>query len=259
MMRNPERDIGRDQRQRDLDLRIPGEMPRPQREPADRDAEQQFAGDDGAEGAGGLRQREQPGRDRRHRETVEDQRGGVVGEPFAFEHDENSARQAELARDRQRRHHVGRRDDGPQQKADTPGQSDQIMRGSRDHQGGENHAADRQQRDDAQVEAEFAPAHRDAGRIDQRRQHQQQHQFRGQFHRRHARHEGERGAGEQQQDRRRGVDPLRKQCRARQHGEQDQEDQKCGFHGFPFARNCPPGQCGEGHPRTRNGPVSNHS
>ena len=233
MMRNPERDIGRDQRQRDLDLRIAGEMALPQREPADRDAEQQFAGDDEAKVPAACGSENSPVDDRRHREAVEDQRGGVVGEPFALEHDEDSPRQAELARDRQRRHHVGRRDDGPEQEADAPWQPDQVMRRGRDHEGGEDHAADRQQGDDAQIEVEFAPAHRDAGRIDQRRQHQQQHQFGRQFQRGHARHEGERGAGEQQQDRGRGVDPFGQQRRARQHGEQDQEDQKFGFHGFP--------------------------
>ena len=206
------------------------------REPADGDAEQHLADDDGGEGAGRLRQREQPGRDRRHREAIEDQRGGVVGKPLALEHDENAARHAELAGDRQRRHHVGRCDDGAEQEADAPRQPDQIMRRGGDREGGEDHAADRQQDDGAEIGFEFAPAHGDAGRIDQRRQHHQQHQFGRQFERRHARHEGERDAGQQQQDRRRDIDPPRQQRGARQHREQDQENLKLGFHGGPHSQ-----------------------
>ena len=184
------------------------------------------------EGAGGFRQRKHPGRNRRHREAVQDQRGGVVGQALALEDDEDPARQPELAGDRQRRHHIGRCDDGAEQEADTPRQPDQIMRRGGDRAGGEDHAADRQQDDHAQIGFEFAPAHGDAGRIDQRRQYHQQHQLRRQFQRRHARHEGQRDAGQQQQDGRRNVDPPRQQRGARQYREQDQKDLEFGFHGL---------------------------
>ncbi len=230
MFGDPVGDVGRDQRQRDLDLRIACAMPGAERKPTDGGAEQQFDDDDGRERAGRLRQREHAGRNRYHCEAIEDQRGGVVGEAFAFQHDENPARHAELAGDRQRRHHVGRCDDGPQQEADAPGQADQVMRGGRDRAGGEDHAADRQQDDRSEVGSEFAPTHGDAGRIDQRRQHHQQHQFGRQLQRRHSRHEGQRDAGEQQQDGGRDVESPRHQGGARQHGEQDQEDLKFGFH-----------------------------
>ena len=228
---HPIGDIGRDQRQRDFDLRIARPVPRPQAEPADRGAEQHLAGDDGEEGAAGFRQRKHSGRNRHHREAVQDQRGGVVGEPFAFEDDENTARQPEPAGDRQRRHHVRRRDDGAEQEADIPRQPDQIMRRGGDREGGEDHAADRQQDDRAQIGFELAPAHGDAGRIDQRRQHHQQHQFRRQFQRRHARHEGQHDAAQQQQDRRRDVDAPRQQRGARQHRQQNQKNLELGFHG----------------------------
>jgi hypothetical protein len=75
----------------------------------------------------------------------------------------------------------GGADDGAEQEADIPRQSDQIMRRGGDREGRENHAADRQQDDRAQIGFEFAPAHGDAGGIDQRRQDHQQHQFRRQF------------------------------------------------------------------------------
>ena len=58
MFGNPVGEVGRDQRQRDLDLRIARAVPGAQREPADRHAEQDLADDDGREGAGRLGQRE---------------------------------------------------------------------------------------------------------------------------------------------------------------------------------------------------------
>jgi hypothetical protein len=158
---------------------------------------------------------------------------------LALEDNQDSARQPELAGDRQRRHHVGRRDNGAEQEADVPRQSDQIMRRGGDREGGEDHAADRQKDDGAQIVLEFAPAHGDAGRIDQRRQYHQQHQFRRQFQRRHSRHEGEHGAGQQQQDRRRDIDPPCQQRRARQHRQQNQEYLEFGFHG-PSKSSAPP-------------------
>ena len=80
-------------------------------------------------------------------------------------------------------------------------------------QAGEDDAAEREQRDRAQVEAEFAPAHGDAGRIDQRRQNAEQHQFRRQLDPRQAGNERERDAGDDEQNRRRGVEPPRRRRR----------------------------------------------
>ena len=190
MLGDPVGDVGRDQRQRDFDLRIARAVARPQgaSPPPRRTASRRRRW---RRTAGRLRQRKHAGRNRRHREAIQDQRGGVVGQALALEHHQDPARQPELAGDRQRRHHVRRRDDGAEQEADIPRQPDQIMRRGGDRAGRENHAADRQQDDRAQIVFELAPAHGDAGRIDQRRQHHQQHQFRRQFQRRHARHEGE--------------------------------------------------------------------
>ncbi len=113
-----------------------------QGEPADGDAERDLAGDDREKGAGRLRQRERAGRDRDHGEAIEDQRGGVIGKAFALEHDQDAAGDAEPARDRDRRHRVGRSDDGAEQEADVPGQADQVVRGGRDHRRREDDAAD---------------------------------------------------------------------------------------------------------------------
>ena len=118
--RNQKGDIGRHQRQRDLDARIARPAAQPQADPADADAEGDFADDDQGERAGCLRQREQAGCDRGDREAVEDQSGGIVGETFALEHDEQPARQAELADDGERRDRVGRRHDGAEHEAERP-------------------------------------------------------------------------------------------------------------------------------------------
>ena len=192
--------------------------------------------DDADEHAGRLRQRERARGDRDHREAVEDQRGGVIGEAFALEHDQDAAGNAEPARDRQRRHRVGRRNDRAEQEADIPAQPDQVMRCGCDRGRAEDHAADRKQGDGAQIVPELAPAHGDRGRIDQRRQHQQQHDLGRQLHHGHARHEGERDAGEQQQDRGRDLDPPRQIGGAGEHREQDQKDLKIAFHGVRFGR-----------------------
>ncbi len=150
-----------------------------------------------------CRRREHAGRDRDDGEAVEDQRGGVIGEPFAFEHDQKAARQAEPPRDRERRDHVRRRHDRAEHESDAPRPAEQIVQRGRDRDGREHHRAEGEQRDRPQIEAEFAPAHRHAGRIDQRRQQHQQHQIRRKFDRRQAGNERKRDAGDHQQDRRR--------------------------------------------------------
>ena len=78
----------------------------------------------------------------------------------------------------------------------------QIVRGRCDRAGGEYDAAEGEQAYRAQVEIEFAPAHRDAGGIDQRRQDHQQDEFRREFDFRQAGDQRHADAGNDQQDRR---------------------------------------------------------
>ena len=101
--------------------------------------------------------------------------------------------------------------------------AEQIMRDRRHRAGGEEDAAEREQRDRAQVETEFAPAHGDAGRIDQRRQDAEQHQFRRQRNPRQAGNERQRNAGDDQKDGRRGIEPARDHGDDHQHREQQQD------------------------------------
>ena len=112
-------------------------MTHPQTEPADGCTEQHLADDDRGERARRLWQRKGAGRNRHHREAIQDQRRGVVRQSLALEDDEDAARQSELARDCQRRHHVRRRDNGAEQEADAPWQPDQIMRRGGDREPGD--------------------------------------------------------------------------------------------------------------------------
>jgi hypothetical protein len=74
--------------------------------------------------------RHQPGRgfaqgkdaraDRRHGEAIEDQRRGVVGKPFAFQDDKDAPRDLHAARNGERSHGVGWRNDRAEQETDRP-------------------------------------------------------------------------------------------------------------------------------------------
>ncbi len=224
MRRHPEGEIGRHQRQRDLHPRVARPLPQAQAQPADARCHRRSRRPRSAPKVpAGLFDRERAGGDRGHGEAVEDQRGGVVGEPFAFQHHHNPARQAESLCDGERRHRVRRCDDGAEHEADRPGKMQQIMRGRRHRAGGEHHAAEGEQADRPQIELELAPAHGNAGRIDQRRQDDEQHHFRRQRHFRQARDQRHGDAGDHQQDRRRHVQPPRQH---RDHGQHRQHEQQ---------------------------------
>ena len=136
------------------------------------------------------------------REAIKNEGGGVIGQSFALENDEEAPRQLHPAGDRQRRHRVGWRDDGAQYEADRPWKAQQPVRRRGDGGRREHHATQGQQRYRAKVEAEFAPAHRDGGGIDDRRQHEQQDEIGRQLQRRQPGNEREPDAGDDQQDRR---------------------------------------------------------
>ena len=126
------------------------------------------------------------------------------------------------ADDGERRDHVGRRHDGAEHEAERERHAEQIMRHGRHRAGGEDDAAESEQRDRAQIEAEFAPAHGDAGRIDQRRQDAEQHQFGRQLDARQAGNQSEPDAGDDEKNGRRGVEPPRHDGDDHQHREQEQ-------------------------------------
>ena len=182
--------------------------PQAQAEPADGEAPDDLAHDDGGEGAGCFAEGEAAGTDRDDREAVEDQRGGIVGDAFAFQHQQEPARQPQPARERERCDRVGRRYDRAEQKADRPGQPDHVMRRHRDGAGGEYHCAEGEQENRPQVETEFPPAHGDGGGIEQGRQDHQQHQLGREFDAGQAGNEREADARDHQQNGGRDIQPA---------------------------------------------------
>jgi hypothetical protein len=225
MFGHPVGEVGREQRQRQLDAWILGPVPQPQAEPADGDAEEQFAGDDDDERTRGLDQREGAGAHRQNGEAIENQRRGVVGEALAFENDENAPRQMQPPGNGQRRDDIRRGNDGAEHEADGPGRAEHVVHRRGDGAGGEDDAADGEQGDGAQIGAEFPPAHGDAGGIDQRRQQDQQHHLRRQFDARQPGNEGEGDAAHQEGDGRRQVETPR-HCGDRRHRGQQEEEEK---------------------------------
>ncbi len=222
MLRQQERDVGRQQGQRNLDARVARPAPQAQAGPADADSVGDLADDDEGESPRRLGEGEQPAGRRGYGEAVEDQGRCVICEAFAFDDDDEPARHAEAADDRQRRHRVGRRHDGAEHEADRQRHAKQPMRRRRHRAGGENDAAERQKGDRPQVELELAPTHGDAGRIDQRRQHAEQHQLRRQLDPRQTGGERQPDAGDDEKDRGRRVEPPRDDGDERQHREQQQ-------------------------------------
>ncbi len=173
--------------------------------------------------AGGLLQGKKPGAHGDDGEAVEDQSRGVIGQPLAFEHDDQPPRHAEAADHGERRHRVGRRHDGAEHETDRERHVKQPMRRRRHRAGREHDAAEGKQRDRPQIKAEFAPAHGDAGRIDQRRQNAEQHQVGRQFDPRQPGQERQRDTGDDEKDRRRCIKPPRGDGDDHQDGEKQQE------------------------------------
>ncbi len=116
---------------------------------------------------------------RQHRDEDAEQhdRGGVVEQAFAFEKPVQARRRAQLAKDRDDRRRIGRRDNRPEQQADGQrdagkGQAEPDRRGRREY------GEDRQRQDRPDIPSDLAQVYR------QRGVEQQQRQKDGQKHRR---------------------------------------------------------------------------
>jgi hypothetical protein len=221
----------REQRQDDLDAGVLRPSAQPQARKPDRQPECDLAADDGDENQYGRAERKRAERHRGDGEAVQDQRGGVVGEALALDHDHGPPRQAKPAGDRQRCDLVGRRDDGAEDEADRPIPAEEEMHDRRDRHRRERHAAEREQADGANVVAELAPAHGDAGRVDQRRHHQEKHQLGRQLDRRQARRHREDEPDQDEQNGGGNSGPVRRDrhhCDRHQNENQDQ----MGLHGL---------------------------
>src|ERR1700674_5008991 len=105
--------IGKERRQdgeRDLDARIVDPTPQTQHHPSNPDSPENFAGDDRGECSHGLAERKYTDAYGADREAVENERSGVICQPFAFEDDDYSSGDLRTASDVKRRHGVRRRD-----------------------------------------------------------------------------------------------------------------------------------------------------
>ena len=178
-------------------------------EPADANSPHHLPNDDSHKAAAGVDKRKRSRTDRHDREAIKDERGRVIGQPLALENDDQAPRKLHALRDRQGRHRVGRRNDGAQDEADRPGKAQQEMGRRGDGDGREHDTADRQERDRAQVEAEFLPAHLHRVPIDDRRQHEQQDKIGSELQARQPRDQGEPNAGDHKENGRGNLQSFR--------------------------------------------------
>ena len=248
MLGRPIGEKRRQHRERDLDRRIVHPAPQAQHQPADADTPEDFADDDGDERSRGLTEREHAGAHRGDREPIEDERGGVVGQSLPFEHDQDAPGKLHPAQDRQRRHGVRRRDDRAQHETHRPRQAEEPMGCRRNRHGGEHDASHRQERDRTQIEAELVPAHRHRGRIDDRRQHQEQHQLGRELDRRQPGDERQDHPGDDQQNGRRDFEAGGHHRNRRNHGQQQDQDLDSLNHGRTGARSWRGTSRSPGHP-----------
>jgi hypothetical protein len=120
-----------------------------QAEPAQANAVGNLSDHDEGKLSRGLREREHAAADRGDGKTVKDQRGGVVGEAFPFEHDDEPARNAQPANDGERRNRIRRRHNGAEHESDRKRHAEQPVCHCGHRTGGEDDTTDRQQRDRA--------------------------------------------------------------------------------------------------------------
>ena len=244
----PECDEGRRQRQQDLRARIIGGVAQAQHHPADRQSKGDLAHDDEDELRSRLGQREGAGRNCRQRKAEHDQGRGIVYEALAFQNGQQPLRQHQIARDRERRHGIGWRDDRSEHEADRHGKAEQIVGHEGNARRRSHDAADGQQKDRPQVCAEAQPAHIHAGRIEQRRQQDHQDDLRLQLEPGHARQVGYGNAGCQHENGRGDRNPAADGAEAGDRNHQQQGQQQCrSIHGPSGASLAGPGSGGSRH------------
>ncbi len=194
---------GRGEAERVLDQRLV-EAPADERDGAGHDqADDQPAGDRQGEESGRPGGREVPADHRGGRHLVEHQRGRIVEQPLALDHRLQARRHPDPAADGDGRDGVRRSHDRAERERRRPGQvGDDEVRDRADHRRGEHHEADRQQHDRAQIGAERDEARVQRRAVEQRRQHEDEHDLRIQLDRRLARQRGDSEPAEDEQHRR---------------------------------------------------------
>ena len=97
--------------------------PQAQCQPAHSDSPDNFAGDDGSKRSCGFPERKYASAHSGDRETVKDQRGGIICKPFALEDDKEPPGELHSASNGEWRHGVRRRNNSAQDEADRPGKT----------------------------------------------------------------------------------------------------------------------------------------
>ena len=165
---------------------------------ADRDAHDRVED----EAAARLGHREAPADDGRHRELVGDEGRRVVDQRLAFDDRHVAARGADARGDRRRRDGIGGRHDGAQHEGRLPRHPvDHLVGDDRHAHHREDHEADREQADLAQVVAQLVQRGEEGRGVEQRRQDDDQHDVGVELHVGDARDEAERRAADDEQDR----------------------------------------------------------
>ena len=117
--------------------------------------------------------------------------------------------------DRGRRHRVGRRDDRAERERDRPRQPDHLVGDDGDRGRGDQHEPDRGQRDRPRAVAQAAQVGEERGRVQQRRQEDEQHQVGVERDLGDPRHQPEQQASDHQRDRIRDLEPVRERVQPR--------------------------------------------
>ena len=252
-VRRPEGEVRRQQREDDLRLRAPRPVADAQGHPCHRHPPRQFADDDGGEGRERGRDRDAATGHRADGKGEQDERRGVVDQPFPLENDQQPLRQGQPAGDRHRRDGVGRGDNGTEDETDCPVDAEQVVACRRHRRCREDDAADGEEQDRPQVGTEAAPAHPDAGTVEQRRQEQEQDEVGRNRHRVHPGDKADRRTGQHEDDRLRHAEPARAGVGDRRHGQQDGTEGEERKHRGDGGSGGDPGQAAGGLPPEKPG------
>jgi hypothetical protein len=127
----------------------------------------------------------------------------------------------------QGRNGVRRGYDRPQYKTDGPIDIHQRVDRSSHHDGCEHNAANRQQRDRAQIELELAPTHLEGRGVDERRQYEEQDQFRSKLYTWEARHKREQHTRQDEENCGRDFQSVGKNGHCRYYRQQQHQNLYC--------------------------------
>ena len=168
---------------------------------------------------------------RRDRDLVGDQGRRVVDQALALEDVDDSPRRADALKDRCGRDRVRGRDDRPERERDRPRELDHLVGNDGDGRRRDQHEPDRVEGDRPRAVAQAAQVGEERGRVQQRRQEDQQHQVGVELDARDPRHQPEQQATEHERDRVRDPQPVGERVQPGGRDEQRRDDDLQVTHG----------------------------